>query len=178
MANSNVVVRSNWGSIAATIDPNVFSPGIAISVLAGDPINMRRLFASIFGSNTSTVMWRILVLRGQLPPDTTQLAAWDSVNGVPANSGIALGLDVQWEAVVPVNSLIEENLTDEDITGPIAIAGQQLIALVVPLVTGPGLQKAYIALSAYGGPANPTQNDRQYRALPRFPQSFSDQPQQ
>lgn len=172
---SNVVTRSNWGSIAATIDPNVPSPGIAVSVLAGDPINMRRLFVSIFGSSTSTVMWRILVLRGALPQDTTQLTAWDATNGVPANSGAALGFDVQWEAVVPTNTLVEENLTDEDITGPIAISGQQLVALVVPLVTGPGLQKAYIAISAYGGPANPTQNDKNYRSLPRFPQSFSDQ---
>ena len=172
---SNVVVRSNWGSIAATIDPNVASPGIAVSVLAGDPINMRRLFVSIFASSTSTVMWRILVVRGQLPPDTTQLTAWDSVNGVPANSALALGLDVQFEAIAPVNSLVEENLTDDDITGPIAISGQQLVALVVPLVTGPGLQKAYIALTAFGGPANPTQNDKRYRSLPRFPQSYSDQ---
>lgn len=169
---TNVVSRSTWGSISATIDPNLASPGIGISVLAGDPINVRRLFASIFGG---TVNWRVLVFRGTIPPDTTQLTAWDSANGVPANSASALGIDIQYEAVIPSQTLLEENLTDDDITGPIAISGQYLSVLVVPLVTGPGLTKSYIALSAYGGPANPTQNDRNYRSLPRFPKAFSPQ---
>lgn len=177
MAN-NTVQRSTWGSIAAILDPNLTPPAaIAISVLAGDPINIRRLFVSIFGASASTVNWRILVIRGAIPQDVTPFTVWDSVNGLPANSGTVLGVDVQWEAVAPTNTLIEENLTDDDITGPIAISGQQLTVLVVPLVTGPGLAKEYVAVSAYGGPANPTQNDRNYRSLPRFPQTFSDQRQ-
>lgn len=168
---SSLVQRSNWGSIAANLDPNV-PQCIAISVLAGDPIQLRRLFFSIFGG---TVNWRVLVIRGALPADLTPFTAWDSVNGVPANSGTVLGVDVQFEAIVPPGVVFGANLTDEPDSGPIAISGDSLSLLIAPLVTGPGLPKSYVAISAYGGAANPTQSDKNFRALPRFPQQYSPQ---
>lgn len=167
---SNVLVRNTWGSISGIIDPNVPSPGIAISVIAGAAISLRRFFASITGGTTS---WRIIVFRGMLPGDVTALTAWDSANAIPASSAGVLGLDSQWEAIVPSGTLLEENTSDDPESGPLAISGDTLTLLAVPLVTGPGLAKSYVALSAYGGAGQTEAKDQRWRAFPRFPQSYS-----
>lgn len=172
----NVVTRNQWGSITATIDPNLPSPGIAIAIAAGVPQNMRRLFVNLFNNGVGALVnYRIVVFRGLLPADVTAFTTWDAANGVPANSSSALGVDVQFETVVPVGTLLEENLADDNESGPIAQGGDTLVALVVPLVTGVGLPKAYISLSAYGGNANPQGTDRNFRALDRFPRQYTPQ---
>lgn len=143
----NVVTSSQWGVVAAVIDPSLAESGVALTVPGGkDGQTLHALTCSVFGGASP---FRVIVFSGLIPASVADLTAWDMANSVPLNSiGALVGVTPLWEALVPANGVLEIRFGDGSGIGPASLDTTPLSVLAVCMADG-NTAKSYVSLSAF-----------------------------
>jgi hypothetical protein len=151
---TNLISASQWGTVAAIIDPTIPESGLGIVVPSQTPITLTAIGCSVFSLGSNPPYVRLFVVTGSLILGTVSgfnstVQSDPTKAGLPLNTINALGFTNLYEHIIPAQSVYDVGFGAVAGVGPYVADGSGISIYAIPLISGTQ-SPYYCALTAYG----------------------------